>query len=273
MSNVDASSLGQKTVYVSQYDPTQLFPIARAANRAQIGIKGTLPFYGFDVWNAFELSWLNAKGKPVVALGEFIFPCTTTHLIESKSFKLYLNSFNNTKFDSIEKVVATMRADLSAAAGGEVVVKVTPIDKAPSVQTAAFSSIYLDDNDVDCDTYQVHADYLSTENVEVQETVYSNLLKSNCPVTDQPDWGTVQISYQGKKINHAGLLQYIVSFRDHNEFHEQCVERIFMDIMTHCQPGQLTVEARYTRRGGLDINPLRSTEKNIPPRNIRLARQ
>lgn len=266
--------LGKTSTYISQYKPDLLFPIPRQSKRSEIGIdsSGALPFQGGDFWNAFELSWLNAKGKPVVAAAEFLFPCVTENIIESKSFKLYLNSFNNTRFDSFAVVEATLRRDLSNAAGGDVDVKLMSLREAPELLTRVFSGICLDELDIHCDTYTTTPDYLATEKAIVTETLYSDLLKSNCLVTGQPDWASVQITYTGKKIQHEGLLKYIVSFRNHNEFHEQCVERMFMDISRHCEPERLFIYARYTRRGGLDINPYRANYP-VAVSNLRLWRQ
>lgn len=271
--NSNKLPLGKEVTYVSQYQPDLLFPIARKLQRDEIGVTQDLPFKGCDIWNAFEVSWLNAKGKPVVALAEFIFPCESENLIESKSFKLYLNSFNNTKFDSAATVAAIMQQDLSKAAHANVTVNIFPIEKFTNTDIQKLSGINLDHLDIECDNYQIDTRFLSTENEVVTETLHSDLLKSNCLVTGQPDWASVEISYTGNKIQHEGLLKYIVSFRNHNEFHEQCVERIFMDIMKHCAPQKLTVYARYTRRGGLDINPYRSTEDFSGLSNTRLCRQ
>jgi len=266
------SQLGQPTTYVSRYQPDLLFPLSRQEKRAELGIRQTLPFQGADIWHGYELSWLNASGKPIVAYAEFIVPATSPNLIESKSFKLYLNSFNNTAFDSFEAVSAVLMRDLSAAAGAPVTVKLMPLTLAPEKIVRHFSGICLDKLEVSCDTYSVEPAYLSVENDIVTENVYSDLLKSNCLVTGQPDWGSLQIVYMGRKINHEGLLKYIVSFRNHNEFHEQCVERIFMDISKYCAPEKLFVYARYTRRGGLDINPYRANDA-IKAEDIRLWRQ
>lgn len=267
------SSLGKKNTYISQYQRDLLFPIPRKLKRDEIGIPASLPFKGVDVWNAYELSWLNTKGKPRVAVGEFIFPCESVNLIESKSFKLYLNSFNNTKFNSWVEVRQTLMQDLSVAVGAEVSVKLVLVNEFSRQDVTHFSGTCLDHLEITCDTYTVAPHFLLTEEMIVSETLYSDLLKSNCLVTGQPDWGSVQINYTGKKIQHAGLLKYIISFRNHNEFHEQCVERIFMDIIKHCAPHIISVEARYTRRGGVDINPFRSsTSMNIPINN-RLSRQ
>lgn len=265
--------LGKVSTYISEYQPSLLFPITRQLKRDEIGIHGALPFKGVDIWNGFELSWLNQKGKPVVAIAEFHIPCESPNLIESKSFKLYLNSFNNTKFESFDSVTNTLTQDLSKAAGAPVTVKLFPLHSAHINLTRQFDGICLDELDITCDTYTTEPAFLTTTDQEVSETVFSDLLKSNCLVTGQPDWGSVQISYTGRQIDHAGLLKYIVSFRNHNEFHEQCVERIYMDLMQRCAPKKLTVYARYTRRGGLDINPWRGSEMTESPKNLRTCRQ
>ncbi|RDI46513.1 NADPH-dependent 7-cyano-7-deazaguanine reductase QueF [Aquicella lusitana] len=274
MRNIDLSQapLGKSATYHSHYKRDLLFTLPRKTKREEIGIAGTLPFQGNDIWNGFELSWLNTKGKPVVAMAEFIIPCESPRLIESKSFKLYLNSFNNTQFDSYATVENLLVRDLSEAAGASITVTLLPLSHAPALLQRQFEGVSLDEQDIICDRYTPEPRYLKTDNETVTETLYSDLLKSNCLVTGQPDWASLQITYTGKKINHAGLLQYIVSFRDHNEFHEQCVERIFVDISTYCRPERLLVYARYTRRGGLDINPYRANYP-IHLKNIRLCRQ
>lgn len=267
------SPLGKEATYISHYNRDLLFPIPRKSKRDEIHVPANLPFKGVDIWNAYELSWLNPKGKPVVALGEFILPCESPNIIESKSLKLYLNSFTNTLFSSVAEVAQRIQQDLSDYAGAKVTVKITSIAEFSAMQIQSFRGICLDDLDITCNEYHVTPSFLTTEKNNVTETVYSNLLKSNCLVTGQPDWGSVQIHYTGNQIQHAGLLQYLVSFRNHNEFHEQCVERIFMDILQYCQPQQLTVHACYTRRGGLDINPFRSTERVFPEETGRQVRQ
>lgn len=264
--------LGKTATYHDHYNPDLLFPIARRAKRDEIAVPRTLPFQGYDIWNAYEISCLNLKGKPQVAIGEFIIPCESRHLIESKSFKLYLNSFNQTKLADLQQLQHTMQKDLTAACQADITVKLVPASDFALSQFKEFSGICLDDLDVDCNCYQVQSDFLSTTSQSCDETIYSNLLKSNCLVTGQPDWASIMIHYRGKQINHAGLLRYLVSYRQHNEFHEQCVERIFMDIQRRCRPQKLTVYARYSRRGGLDINPLRSNE-DLSFNNFRLARQ
>jgi 7-cyano-7-deazaguanine reductase len=275
------SQLGKASAYVDQYDASLLFPLSREPKRSEIGIKGSLPFLGADLWTAFELSWLNLRGKPQVALAHITIPCESTHIVESKSFKLYLNSFNNTRFESADAVRDRIRSDVGAAIWHGGAVQSSPgvrlllpelFDCEPVQELDGLS---IDRLDVECTRYEPAPDLLTAafDEKPVEETLVSDLLKSNCLVTGQPDWGSVQIRYSGPQIDQAGLLQYIVSFRNHNEFHEQCVERIYMDIMTRCKPAKLMVYARYTRRGGLDINPWRSSHPQMPPANVRTARQ
>lgn len=270
---LNQTPLGKKSSYISQYQPDLLCPITREKKRQEIGIDTILPFYGVDIWRAYEISWLNPKGKPVVVIGEFVFPCESPNLIESKSFKLYLNSFNNTSIDSVQTAANMMTCDLSQAALAPVQVTLYPLDQAPSNLAAHFVGTNLDLLDITCDVYTTTPNLLTVESQVVSETLCSDLHKSNCLVTGQPDWGSVQIDYTGNKINHENLLRYLVSFRNHNEFHEQCVERIFFDVMTRCKPTLLTVFACYTRRGGLDINPYRSTNHHAPKIINRLKRQ
>lgn len=274
ISTVNDSPLGKKSPYINQYAPELLFPIPRLGKRDEIGVPTNLPFYGFDTWNAYEVSWLNPKGKPVVAMVQFDISCTSKNIIESKSFKLYLNSFNNTVFEAMDCVHSTLERDIQQALDGEVIIQLFELKELNGLGISSFSGSCLDAQDISCEHYTVNPAFLNADAThQVTESLYSDLLKSNCLVTGQPDWGSVFIQYKGSKINHEGLLRYIVSFRDHNEFHEQCVERIFMDIMRHCHPESLTIEARYTRRGGLDINPIRSTERIKPASNKRMARQ
>ena len=270
------SPLGKITEYCSHYAPQLLFPISRQIKRDEIGISGqALPFGGEDLWNAYELSWLNPKGKPVVAVGQFHIPADSPNLIESKSFKLYLNSLNQTAFEDTAAVVATLAKDLSEAAGKAIRVIIQPLSTQPVAQIGSPNGILLDDLDIDCTQYQPSPEYLSANPglPVVEETLYSHLLKSNCLVTGQPDWAMVVIRYRGHPIDRTGLLRYIVSFRNHNEFHEQCVERIFADIQRQCAPLALAVHARYTRRGGLDINPFRTSGEFPAPENTREIRQ
>ncbi len=272
--DLTSSPLGQRSVYIDNYDDTLLFPISRQPKRNMIGVGQSLPFKGYDIWTAFELSWLNEKCKPIVAVADIIIPCDSPNIIESKSFKLYLNSFNNTCFSSAKLVGEIIQRDLSKVSGVAVDVVMYSPKECASVSIGQFEGIYLDELDIHCSEYKVNANLLKVSGELVSNySVYSHLLKSNCPVTGQPDWGSIAINYSGARIEHESLLHYLVSFRNHNEFHEQCVERIFMDIMTRCRPEELTVYARYTRRGGLDINPIRSTKPFDPPVNSRLYRQ
>ncbi|MEE1912490.1 NADPH-dependent 7-cyano-7-deazaguanine reductase QueF [Aeromonas caviae] len=266
-------SLGQQSAYISQYTPSLLQPVPRSLNRDDLGLRGELPFQGCDVWTLYELSWLNAKGKPVVAIGEVFVPATSPNLIESKSFKLYLNSFNQTRCDSLEAVQALLVQDLSGCAGAPVSVTLFTLDQAPH-QIAQLPGECIDNQDIEVDGYEFDETLLqgAAGREIVEETLHSHLLKSNCLVTSQPDWGSVVIHYRGPRLDREKLLRYLISFRQHNEFHEQCIERIFTDLKHFCAPEQLTVHARYTRRGGLDINPFRSDWEPVPA-NQRLIRQ
>jgi 7-cyano-7-deazaguanine reductase len=278
MNQPEHSQLGKTSAYIDQYDASLLYPIARHAKRSELGITGTLPFMGADLWTAYELSWLNLRGKPQIALAHITVPCETPHIVESKSFKLYLNSFNNTRFDSIDAVRERIALDVGAAAWGKegrVGVRLVSPELFGSEKVVELDGVNLDRLDLDCDRYTPAPELLTAalDEQPVNETLVSHLLKSNCLVTSQPDWGSVQISYSGPQIEQGGLLQYIVSFRNHNEFHEQCVERIYTDIMARCKPAKLAVYARYTRRGGLDINPWRTSHPQAMPPNVRSARQ
>ncbi|HHH0267864.1 TPA: NADPH-dependent 7-cyano-7-deazaguanine reductase QueF [Yersinia enterocolitica] len=268
-------TLGKPTAYCDNYDVTLLQAVPRNMNREPLGLyPDNLPFHGADIWTLYELSWLNNKGLPQVAVGEISLNADSVNLIESKSFKLYLNSFNQTAFTDWESVRTTLQQDLSACAQGEVSVTLYRLDEMTHQPIANFSGECLDEQDICIDSYEFNADYLqgAAGKNRVTESLVSHLLKSNCLITHQPDWGSVQISYSGPQINREALLRYLISFRHHNEFHEQCVERIFNDIMRFCQPETLSVYARYTRRGGLDINPWRSNTDFVPLAG-RLARQ
>ena len=281
------SLLGKTASYRATYAPELLYPISRTPKREEIGLSaeciaaGRLPFMGADLWTAYELSWLTPRGKPQVAIATITVPCDSPCIIESKSFKLYLNSFNNTRFGDASEVQARLRADISEAVWrgaphpATVGVKLIAPELFDQEPVHELDGLSLDRLDVECTRYQPAPDLLKAQFDEapVTEVLTSNLLKSNCLVTGQPDWGSVQIRYTGPQIDQEGLLQYIVSFRNHNEFHEQCVERIFMDLWTHCKPIKLMVYARYTRRGGLDINPLRTSHPQALPANVRTARQ
>lgn len=269
--------LGQQTEYASEYAPQLLFPIARAESRKQLSIDGALPFYGVDIWTGYELSWLNLSGKPQVAVAEFTISCNSECIIESKSLKLYLNSLNQTRFASDQDVAETLGRDLSAAAKAHVSVQLFPVSRkcaANYLDTIALpAAIELDVLDVVVDAYHPSPELLKTSSCYVEEVLVSHLLKTNCPVTGQPDWASILIAYKGNQIQHDNLLRYIISFREHQDFHEHCVERIFCDVLRECKPESLSIYARYTRRGGLDINPFRSTDENEMPAQIRLIRQ
>ncbi len=281
LSHPAGNPLGQATVYADQYDAALLFPIPRAPQREKLGLSGRLPFLGADLWTAFELSWLNKRGKPQVALVHITVPCESANIIESKSLKLYLGSFSNTRFAEASEVLARLRTDLTEAAWrgavmqSSVGVKLIAADQFDREPLFELDGLSLDRLDLDCDTYTPAPELLSaaTDEAPVSETLTSHLLKSNCPVTGQPDWASLQISYFGPQIDQAGLLRYIVSFRNHTGFHEDCVERMFMDIQTRCQTHKLSVYARYTRRGGLDINPFRTSFPQALPPNVRTGRQ
>ncbi|MDD9196005.1 NADPH-dependent 7-cyano-7-deazaguanine reductase QueF [Aliivibrio sp. S3MY1] len=268
-------TLGQKTEYKHSYEPELLQAVPRSLNRDDLELGDELPFVGCDVWTLYELSWLNQNGLPQVAVGDVTLPATSPNLVESKSFKLYLNSFNQTKFASWDDVTRTLIKDLSACAGGDVQVEIHPVQTYSQQPIVDMTGECIDNQDIVIDNYEFDAKYLlsSTSDELVEETLHSHLLKSNCLITNQPDWGSVEISYVGNKIDREKLLRYLISFRQHNEFHEQCVERIYTDIMKFCKPSSLTVFARYTRRGGLDINPFRSSHREKPAHNLRLARQ
>lgn len=272
---LDNLTLGKKTAYHDQYDPNLLQAVPRSLNREPLDIHAdNLPFHGADIWTLYELSWLNKKGVPQVAIGLISVDAQSENLIESKSFKLYLNSFNQTRYETWENVRSVLQNDLSHCANGKVSVTLHKLDEISQQAISQFQGICIDDQDIEISQYEFSRDYLieSTESEIVEETLVSHLLKSNCLITNQPDWGSVQIHYRGPKINQEALLRYLVSFRHHNEFHEQCVERIFNDITQLCKPEQLSVYARYTRRGGLDINPWRSNTQ-FTPEIGRLARQ
>ena len=272
----EASPLGKPSTYQTQYQPSLLFPIARLGKREEIGLSGTLPFFGVDIWNAYEVSWLNLRGKPQVAIATFTVPADSPNIVESKSFKLYLNSFNQTKLADADALLQLLRQDLSAGFGAPVHVTLTTAEAFAGLKLQEPQGLLLDRLDIEVDQYQPNPSLLKADpnQVVIEETLVSHLLKSNCLVTGQPDWGSVQIHYVGAAIDQESLLKYLISFRDHNEFHEQCVERIFMDIMRNCSPQKLSVYARYTRRGGLDINPWRSNFSTAqPPSNNRQARQ
>lgn len=271
-----SSPLGKPSVYSAHYDPSLLFSIPRQYKRDELGLGATLPFYGMDIWNAYEVSWLNMRGKPQIAIARFMVPADSSSIVESKSMKLYLNSFNQTKLGGTDALVELLRIDLSAAFGAPVQITLRTPDTFDQTPQGELEGMSLDRLDIEVDEYLPDPTLLSAkfDEAPIEETLVSHLLKSNCLVTGQPDWASVQIHYVGPPIDHEGLLRYIVGFREHHEFHEQCVERIFTDIQRQCKAQKLAVYARYTRRGGLDINPWRSNfSTGKPPSNARSARQ
>ena len=275
MTSPDLSPLGKAVDYGNPYDASLLFPIARATQRAALGLGEELPFVGVDFWNAYELSWLDGRGKPRVALAEFRVPAASPHIIESKSFKLYLGSYAQSRFADTDALRAQLIRDLTEAAGAPVSVVLTPAASANAALIETLEGDLIDDLPIEISHYgPPRPDFLSSDpELRTDEVLVSHLLKSNCPVTGQPDWASLQIRYAGPRIARDGLLRYLVSYRNHSDFHEQCVERIFMDLMQQCAPTRLGVYARYTRRGGLDINPFRATPGLPLPGNPRTARQ
>jgi len=272
------SQLGKVSAYQTQYDPSLLFPIPRQAKRDELGLLAgaSLPFFGVDLWNAYEVSWLNLRGKPQIAIVSVMAPADSANIIESKSFKLYLNSFNQTKLAGVDALRSLLQTDLSAGFGAPVQVSIKTPEQFHELSMQQMAGVLLDRLDIEIDDYQPNVTLLKADHSTpaVEETLVSHLLKSNCLVTGQPDWGSVAIHYIGAPIDQEGLLRYLIGFRNHNEFHEQCVERIFVDIQRQCKPQKLSVYARYTRRGGLDINPWRSNfSTGKMPSNDRLARQ
>lgn len=267
------SPLGRRVEAPRVLDAGVLFPIARAEGRRRLGLAGPPPFSGYDLWNAYELSWLDSRGKPCIALATFVVAADSTAIVESKSLKLYLNSFAATRFSAAESVQETIERDLRRAFGGDVTVVLRGHHEVAGERVATLAGECIDDLDVAIRDYVPDASLLSAHAPVVEESLVCNLLKSNCPVTGQPDWGSVQVSYCGPRIDRAGLLAYVVSFREHDDFHEHCVERMYLDIAARCAPERLSVYARYTRRGGIDINPFRSSDASPPPPNVRLPRQ
>ncbi len=269
---IESSQLGKKANYLDKYDPTILYPISRKPQ------DNARQMHGYDLWNLYELSWLNRKGKPEVAIGNIIYDSSSKKLIESKSLKLYLNSFNNSKFESIESLTEIMEQDLSYALETKVLAKLWKLNNGLKVEFTNPQGFCIDYLDISIESFDFEKRHslikeLIISNTIVSETLHSNLLRSNCPITNQPDWGTLTIQYTGKQISQIKLLEYILSYRNHNDFHEHCVENIFTELMTHCNPSTLIVYANYTRRGGIDINPYRSNHKNPNLKTIILNRQ
>ncbi len=261
--------LGEPTDYPDHYDASLLYPIPRQTHERKS--RPASSFFGSDQWTAYELSWLTPTGKPDVAIGRFTFPFDSPRLIESKSLKLYLNSFNNETIADQQQLLETLIHDLGEASGAPVIVELQKLEQDQMIMP--IQGICIDDSDIHCRHFQPTPTVLKTDTTTTRETLYSHLLRSNCPVTGQPDWGSLLVHYHGPKIQRPTLLQYLVSYRNHSNFHEHCLENIFLDLLDYCSPLELTVEARYTRRGGLDINPLRSTLNPPPKHSPRLSRQ
>ncbi|MFC4258884.1 NADPH-dependent 7-cyano-7-deazaguanine reductase QueF [Marinobacter lacisalsi] len=270
---LDHAPLGKTSEYPEHYAPELLFPVPRDDNRRRIALDdGRWPWFGEDLWQAWELSWLRPSGVPEVAWGEFRLPAASPSLIESKSLKLYLNSFNQEVFSCHDQVQETIHRDLSSACGAQVAVTLFSVDRGMTAAGRPEGAVLIDDEPVENVGYAYCPDVLAAGGDTVSESLCSHLLKSNCPVTGQPDWGTLQVDYTGPAIDRSALLRYVVGFRQKQDFHEHCVETVFTDLMRACNPEHLTVSARYTRRGGLDINPWRSTDPGEAPR-LRLVRQ
>lgn len=253
--------------YLTTYTPSLLVSFPRAVQRRALGIADdALPFRGVDVWNAYEFTWLNRRGKPEVALAQIHVPSKSANIIESKSLKLYLGSYSGTKFGPRGEVVATLESDLTLAAQAPVSVTLFACEQVQSNGIVPILGHSLDALEFDVDEYYLHPDFLETvSDTIVRESLFTNLFKANCPMTGQPDFASILIQYNGQSISHEGLLKYLISYREHAEFAEQIVERIFVDLMNRCMPDRLTVQAKFTRRGGIDINPFRSHEEKIGP--------
>ena len=276
MTTFDGSPLGKATDYPDRYDASLLFAVPRAPQRAALGIEGNLPFFGCDVWNAYEITWLDLQGRPRLAIGEFRVRAESPAMIESKSLKLYLGSFAQEPLASATALRERIAADLSRVCDDEVAVALTPsatFEAAVPPRVASTRSESIDETDVTIEASHPDPALLAHAEVPIDESLSSSLFRSTCPVTGQPDYADVFIRYRGPRIDRAGLLRYLVSFRRHAAFHEACVERIFVDIANRCRPERLSVYARFMRRGGIDINPFRSNFEHASPDNIRTQRQ
>ena len=264
--------LGEATEYPQEYAPGVLCPVSRSTAREALGIGAVLPFHGKDLWNAWELTWLDSRGQPVIAIATFSFDASSPNIVESKSLKLYLGSLAMTQMTSQAELVQTLTSDLEQISGGAVDVAIHHGDDSEAVTICNLPGDCADELPMSHWAGQVDKDLLRANGEVVSETIHSNLLRSLCPVTSQPDIGSVMVRYLGPRIDPVSFLEYVVSFRQHQDFHEACVERMFLDIKSQCRPEELTVYARYNRRGGIDINPFRS-DIDDPPKNLRLWRQ
>jgi 7-cyano-7-deazaguanine reductase len=272
-SKLDRSPLGKATGYPDRYDPALLFPIARVAQRDAIGLAGALPFHGVDLWTAYEISWLDDRGKPALAVGCFSVPADSPAIVESKSLKLYLGSFAQERLPDANAVARRIAADLDRACGAEVEVSLATLEEVARLSVDALPGESLDALDAAIEAYEPAPELLVAAGPGVEETLTSALFRSKCPVTGQPDYADVMVRYRGPRVDRTGLLRYLVSYRKHAAFHEACVERIFVDVLERCRPQSLTVYARFVRRGGIDINPFRSNFESVPPSVIRTPRQ
>ena len=276
MTTFDGSPLGKATDYPDRYDASLLFGVSRAPQRAALGIEGNLPFSGWDVWNAYEITWLDLQGRPRLAIGEFRVSAESPAMVESKSLKLYLGSFAQEPLASATALGERIATDLRRVCGDEVAVALTlgaTFEAAVPSRVTSIRSESIDETDVTIDASHPDPALLAHAEAPADESLCSSLFRSTCPVTGQPDYADVFIRYRGPRIDRAGLLRYLVSFRRHAAFHEACVERIFVDIAKRCRPERLSVYARFMRRGGIDINPFRSNVELAPPDNIRTTRQ
>jgi 7-cyano-7-deazaguanine reductase len=276
MTTLDGSPLGKATHYPDHYDASLLFAVSRAPQRAALGIEGNLPFSGWDVWNAYEITWLDLQGRPRLALGEFRVRAESPAMVESKSLKLYLGSFAQEPLASGVVLGERIATDLSRVCGDEVAVVLTrraDFEATLPLRVAPTTTESIDDTDVTIDASNPDPALLAHAEPSIEESLCSSLFRSRCPVTGQPDYADVFVRYRGQRIDRAGLLRYLVSYRQHAAFHEACVERIFVDIANRCRPERLSVYARFVRRGGIDINPFRSNFEPAPPDNVRTPRQ
>ena len=265
--------LGRPAGHPDRYAPSLLYAVPRQPQRAALGLAARLPFTGVDVWTAYELTWLDAMGKPQVALATLEIPAESPSLVESKSMKLYLGSFAQTNFAGMTEVSAAIERDVSAVTGAKVGVTLRGPAAFDAQTIRELAGESLDSLTVPCDTYDVEPGFLEAGGERVEETVTTRLFRSVCPVTSQPDIASVQVAYRGPRLDREGLLRYLVSYRCHAGFHEHCVERIYVDVAARCGCEQLSVLARFTRRGGLDINPFRTNAGATAPANVRTARQ
>ena len=274
--------LGQSTSYPKTYAPDMLYPIPRALGRIKLALPADALSIGMDWWQVFEMSWLNSHGISQVAMARLAIPATSDYIVESKSLKLYFNSLNFTEFDNQQAVKATVEKDLSACLKTDVTLEIFEVNIANSLPISAPQGDCIDNaldnsdkkiaivSDVDPSSLTVAHQGAADSQLQI---LHSHLLRSNCPVTNQPDWGTLEIQIDSQPIDRAGLLEYILSFRQHNGFHEQCVEQIFSDLTQAFAPKTLMVRAWYTRRGGIDINPCRVSDISLLPPPSRLNRQ